>query len=189
MRILNMKTILLVSLAVVVVAFVCASCASSRSGYETARYDVMRADNAFEIRKYPGLKVAATSNNTDNGSFMRLFRYIGGANEKQEKLAMTTPVFMEAGEMRFVVPEKNKDAAPKPASEKVEVKEMPARTVAVYRFSGRRSDRLENGALDTLRDWMKTNKLEPKSEPFFAYYDPPWTLGPFRRNEVLIPLK
>ena len=96
---------------------------------------------------------------------------------------------MEAGEMRFVVPDKNKNNAPKPASEEVTVKEMPARTVAVYHFSGRRSDKLEKESLVKLREWMEANKLESKGEPFFAYYDPPWTLGPFRRNEVLIPLE
>ncbi len=184
-----MKTFLLVSLSLLAVTLLIASCSSARGGYETARYDVLRTDSAFEIRKYRELKVAATSNNADNGSFMRLFKYIEGANDKQEKLSMTTPVFMEAGEMRFVVPEKNKDVAPKPSSEKVEVKVMPARTVAVYRFTGRRSDKLEKEALEKLREWMKANKLESKGEPFFAYYDPPWTLGPFRRNEVLVPVE
>lgn len=184
-----MKTFLLVSVAMLVVGMLVASCESSRAGYESARYDVRSSDGAFEIRKYPELKVATTSNHSDNGSFMRLFKYIEGANEKQEKLAMTTPVFMEAGEMKFVIPEKNKNTTPKPASEKVEVKKMPARTVAVYRFHGRRSDKLEKEALEKLRVWMTDNKLEPKGEPFFAYYDPPWTLGPFRRNEVLIPVE
>ncbi len=183
-----MKTSILVGAAVVVICFVLASCGTSRSGYETARYDVLRTDGAFELRKYPELKVAATSEGSGNGSFMRLFRYIQGANEKQEKLAMTTPVFMEAGEMRFVVPEKNKAAAPKPGSDKVMVKEIPARTVAAYRFSGRQSERREKSALEKLQLWSKANKMEPKGEPFFAYYDPPWTLGPFRRNEVLIPV-
>ncbi len=183
-----MKTFLLVSVAIAVIGLVLAACASSGKKYETARYEVQRTDGAFEIRKYPELKVAATSSDADDGSFMRLFKYIGGANEKQEKLAMTTPVFMEAGEMRFVLPEKNKSATPKPASEKVEIKEMPARTVAVYRFNGRRSEKLEIEALGKLREWMKASKMEAAGEPFFAYYDPPWTLGPFRRNEVLIPV-
>jgi len=184
-----MKTFFLVSLALIVVGVVLVSCASSRKKYETARYDVLRTDGVFEVRKYSSLKVASTSNDAQNGSFMRLFRYIDGANEKQEKLSMTTPVFMEAGEMRFVVPEKSKDAVPKPASDKVAVKELPARTVATYRFSGRRSDRLEKESVEKLRDWMKVNKMEPKGEAFFAYYDPPWTLGPLRRNEVLIPVE
>lgn len=184
-----MKIILLSTLVAVVIGVLLASCASSRNGYETARYDVLRSEKAFAIRKYPQLKLATTSNNADNGSFMRLFRYIEGANEKQEKMAMTTPVFMEAGEMHFVVPEKNRDAVPKPTSEKVEVKEMPARTVAVYQFNGRRSDLLEKKALATLLEWMQENKLGAIGQPFFAYYDPPWTLGPFRRNEVLIPVE
>ena len=90
--------------------------------------------------------------------------------------------------MRFVVPEKNRDTAPKPVSEKVEVKKIAARTVAVYRFSGWRSDELEKESLKELLAWMDANKLTPKGDAFFAYYNPPWTLGPLRRNEVLIPV-
>ena len=182
-----MKILLWLLLPALIVLLV-ASCAGNGS-YETAPYKVTRSDGAFEIREYPSLKVAATGRKGDNDSFMRLFRYIEGANETKEKIAMTTPVFMEGGEMRFVVPEKNKATAPKPSSDKVEMKELPARNVAVYRFSGWRSDSLEKESLEKLRGWMETNKLDGKGDPFFAYYNPPWTLGPLRRNEVLIPLK
>ena len=38
------------------------------------------------------------------------------------------------------------------------------------------------------RAWLTAQKLTSVGEPFFAYYDPPWTLIPFRRNEVLLRL-
>jgi predicted transcriptional regulator YdeE len=167
-----------------------ASCAGAGAGdYETAPYTVYRSDDSFELRQYPELKVAATVQKGEDDSFMRLFRYIEGANETKESISMTTPVFMEAGEMRFVVPEKNRKTAPKPASEKVEVKEVHARTVAVYRFSGWRSDKLEKESVEKLQSWMKTNGIQSRGDAFFAYYDPPWTPGPQRRNEVLIPVR
>lgn len=165
-----------------------AACAGTGS-YETAPFKALRSDGQFELREYPALKVAATSRKGDNDSFMRLFRYIDGANEKKEKVAMTTPVFMEGGEMRFVVPEKNRADTPKPLSEKVAVRELPARTVATYRFSGRTSDALEKESIEKLRAWMAANKIEGSGEPLFAYYNPPWTPGPLRRNEVLIAVK
>jgi hypothetical protein len=35
---------------------------------------------------------------------------------------------------------------------------------------------------------MQQNKLQEAGTPFSAYYDPPWTPGFLRRNEVLIPI-
>ena len=184
----GMKTLFWIAVPALILVVTLAACASTGS-YETAPCKVVRSDGAFEVREYPALKVAVTSRKGDDDSFMRLFRYIEGANEKKEKVSMTTPVFMEGGEMRFVVPEKNKANTPKPSSDKVEVRELPARTVATYRFSGWRSDALEKESLEKLRAWMAANKLEAAGEPLYAYYNPPWTLGPLRRNEVLIPVK
>lgn len=182
-----MKNFLWFSLPFIAIGVALVACAGT-GNYETAPYKVTRTDGSFELRDYPELKVAATGLKGDDDSFMRLFRYIEGANGTKESIAMTTPVFMEAGEMRFVVPEKNRETAPKPASEKVEVKKIAARTVAAYRFSGWRSDKLEKESLKELQSWMDANKLKPKGDAFFAYYNPPWTLGPLRRNEVLIPV-
>ncbi len=86
------------------------------------------------------------------------------------------------------MPEEHR-GTPKPVSEKVEVKDISARTVASYRFSGWRSDKLEQESLNKLQSWMDVNKLTPRGDAFFAYYNPPWTLGPLRRNEVLIPIE
>ncbi len=176
------------TLPVITVGLAIVSCAGA-GDYETAPYTVARSDGSFELRHYPEIKVAATVQNGDDDSFMRLFRYIEGANETKESISMTTPVFMEAGEMRFVVPEKNKNTAPKPVSEKVEVKKVAARTVAAYRFSGWRSDKLEKDSVEKLQSWMNANEIQSGGNAFFAYYDPPWTLGPLRRNEVLIPVR
>jgi hypothetical protein len=35
---------------------------------------------------------------------------------------------------------------------------------------------------------MEGKKLVATGEPVFAYYDPPWTPGFMRRNEVMIPV-
>jgi len=164
-----------------------AACATSRAGYETAPYKVIRTDGAFEIREYPELKIATTSRDADNSSFMRLFRYIDGGNADKEKISMTTPVFMLDGKMAFVVPQKHQAATPAPASAQVGLDTMKAQRVAVYRFSGGSPKKLEPQALSKLKAWMQQNKLQEDGAPFSAYYDPPWTPGFLRRNEVLIP--
>lgn len=89
-------------------------CQATRGGYESAPCQVVRADGKFELREYPPLAVVETpmagSGHSDDGSFMRLFRFITGANEAKQKIAMTTPVFMSGQNtnrtMAFVLPAK-----------------------------------------------------------------------------------
>lgn len=170
------------------------------AGYESADYTVAVADGKFEIREYPELTVAKTNmksyGNGSDGSFMRLFRYISGDNEAKQKVAMTTPVFMEAeteaseGRMAFVVPQDvAADSVPVPSGEAVEIDKRPAGKYAVLRFSGRMSQASIQEAEAKLREWIEGKELEAESEYEFAGYDPPWTPGPLRRNEVLIRVK
>jgi hypothetical protein len=187
-RITAMKKMFAIVASLLVIALTIAACASSRSGYETAPYKIIRADGDFEIREYPELKIATTARDADNSSFMRLFRYIDGGNVAKEKIAMTTPVFMVDGKMAFVVPEKHKTATPAPASPQVVVDTLKAQRVAVLRFSGTRTKDSEPQALAKLKTWMQQNKLTESGAPFSAYYDPPWTPGFMRRNEVLVPI-
>jgi hypothetical protein len=58
----------------------------------------------------------------------------------------------------------------------------------VLRFSGRRSVEADDAALKKLRAWMTRQSLKETGKPFSASYDPPWTPGPLRRNEVLVPV-
>jgi len=174
--------------------------AFGREKYETASYEVTKSDGDFEVRKYPDLELVVTSSakgsSGDDGSFMRLFRYISGENEAEQKIAMTTPVFMdrseeeEAGRMGFMIPAKVAESgAPSPKHDKVDIKTRPAGEFAVYRFSGRLDSRLEGEAKKKLFEWIEANGLTATGEAEFAGYDPPWTPGPMRRNEVLIRLK
>ena len=172
---------------------------STRAGYESAEYKVIESEGAFEIREYPDLMLAATDSKMDSqgrdGSFMRLFRYISGANESEQKIAMTTPVFME-GEvgksdvsMGFVMP-KNVAAtgAPDPKGEGVTLRERKGGRFAVVRFSGRLDSKLAKEKEDELRQWMQTRGLQGGEPVEAAGYDPPFTPAALRRNEVLIRL-
>ncbi len=177
------------------VGLLAAGCQSTRSGYESAPYRVLRTDGDFELRDYPALLVIETpmaGDRGDDGSFMRLFRFIGGANTEKQEIAMTTPVFM-SGEsssrtIAFVLPEKMKpDAAPKPVDPSVKLSELPAGRFAVLRFGGNRDAKKEAEALALLRARMETEGLVATApEPVFAYFDPPWTPSFLRRNEVML---
>jgi SOUL heme-binding protein len=173
---------------------------TARSAYESAEYTVLEFDSPFETREYPDLQMATTDmqfkSQGNDGSFMRLFRYISGANGEEQKVAMTTPVFMEPevdgtrGQMGFVIP-KNvaEQRVPEPTSEQVRILKRAGGRFAVIRFAGRMNPESVAKAEEQLRTWMNKKGLVGELYAELAGYDPPWTPGPFRRNEVLIRLK
>jgi len=166
---------------------------------------VQETDGRIELRTYPDLMLVTTTMGTrlqgDDGSFGRLFQYITGDNEDKQKVAMTTPVFMEPqsvseaseqsgetnGQMGFVIP---KDVAqtsiPIPASERVEVKERPGGTFAVIQFPGRINLETQYKQQAILETWIAKRGLKSSGQSEIAGYDPPWTPGALRRNEILI---
>jgi hypothetical protein len=166
---------------------------TARGEYETPEYKVIRTDGKFEVRDYPPMTLARTAVSGDgtDGSFMRLFRFIDGGNERSEKIAMTTPVLIDATPerrtMSFVVPRKVAESgAPKPSGDDIDLTKTEPARFAVYRFSGGRSSPNESSAADALKAWLAAQKIEARRSPTFAYYDPPWTPTFLRRNEVMI---
>ena len=171
---------------------------TSRTGYESAAYKMLEKDGSFELREYPDLMVVTTSADLtaqgNDGSFGRLFKYISGNNDQKSKVSMTTPVFMDsdaqdAGEqMSFVLPaEVAANSIPVPSDQNVTIRKRPGGKYAVLRFSGRLEDQTAEVAKQ-LRDWIESKKWVPTEENAIEYagYDPPWTPGLMRRNEVLI---
>ena len=187
------KTMIYLSVtAIFVLAGIFAWNTMARAAYESADYKVVESDGKFEVREYPDLMLVATT---------KLFRYISGANESDKKISMTTPVFMEndkeesAVQMGFLMP---KDIAvggvPAPTGEGVDVRKRVGGRFAVLRFSGQLTTKSAKESEAKLRTWMATKGLVAddsveSSGVETAGYDPPFTPGPLRRNEVLIRLK
>ena len=167
-----------------------------RFGYESPAYDVVSRDGKFEIRIYEPLTAASTQmpgveDSGSNRSFRELFNYISGENEDATKIAMTVPVFMdrspEESRMSFVLPRETvRQGPPEASSTGIRIDTREIGRVAVMRFSGLRSGQREASAVEKLQAWIEKNQLKPISGPFFAYYDPPYTPGFMRRNEVMI---
>jgi hypothetical protein len=168
---------------------------TSRAFTEKARYTLQRKEGAFELRDYPPLPVATVEmTGTGDAAFMRLFRFIGGSNARQEKIAMTTPVLLDGGSagsrMSFILPEKaNAAGAPQPADSSIALVERPAERVAVYRFSGGTSLEREKVAVVKLRAWLDAQGLSATGDPVIAYYDAPFIPGFLRRNEAILRLQ
>ena len=116
----------------------------------------------------------------------------GGARKaKGEKIAMTMPVLQEdtadGWTMSFVMPaEYTMETLPHPNDSRVELEEVPGRTIAAYRYSGL----VQAGDLEAyaprLREWSHDLGYRAVGDPMFARYDPPWTMPFLRRNEVMV---
>jgi hypothetical protein len=165
---------------------------------EKPPYEVLAKDGSFELRKYPAIKIiSAPMANMDkrDDSFRKLFRYISGENAAQQKISMTAPVFMSEGSgkkanqnpgvMSFMIPAKVVErGVPAPGEKVLEIKEIGQGTFAVFSFKGWNNAEQRQAASLALQDVIKQRKLKAISEPFFAFYNPPWTPEFLRRNEV-----
>ena len=56
------------------------------------------------------------------------------------------------------------------------------------RFSGLANDALIRAKTVELRKYASDHKLTTVGEPLLAFYNPPWTLPFFRRNEIMLEL-
>ena len=129
--------------------------------YEQPRYAVLQdLGQGVEIRRYePRLAVEALIDRSDQGqaanqAFTLLFRYITGANQRQQMIAMTAPVRTgtervammtplqtnqgpDHVSMRFFLPQSVAMAgAPEPLDPHLHLVQVPEATIAALRYSG-----------------------------------------------------
>lgn len=180
---------------------------------EETAYTLIEKDGDFEIRDYALHIVAETivdGDIEDAGSeaFGRLFRYITGNNKPSEKIAMTAPVSQEpAGEkiamtapvtqepaagkwiVSFTMPSSyTLESLPEPLDPDVRLRKIPARRMAVVRYSGSWSRKNYREHLARLDIRMAQRQLKPLGEPVWARYDAPYKPWFMRRNEILYPI-
>ncbi|MGM0398039.1 MAG: SOUL family heme-binding protein [Halobacteriota archaeon] len=180
---------------------------STRSA-ESVPYERIRALDGVELRRYPATVRVETTAPDQITAFRRLFRYITGANERAESIAMTAPVATDGGEslpmtvpvrsgsseddgdtyrMAFYLPDEyGLETAPAPADPAVRLVGEPPRTLAVTQFSwyapAWRVERRERALRTTLDD----AGVATRGDPFLLRYNDPWTPPFLRRNEVAV---
>ena len=105
----------------------------------------------------------------------------------EEKIPMTSPVLSVAGSMSFVMPAGRTEAdLPEPSDDRVRLITLPSREVAVLRFRGRASRDDVSNAASLLVEALDKAGIQTRGEVFLMRYNPPWTPGFLRRNEVAI---
>ena len=158
--------------------------------YEEAQYKIIKKTDVYEIRNYPDRLAVQTTNADGNSSFRKLFNYISGKNNTNEKIQMTTPVTevekQGAMTMQFYLPSKfNKDNTPNPLKTDVEIINIEGGHYAVIRYSGRASNNNFIKHKEILEKELKKNNILILSPPIKATYNGPFTLPMMRRNEAM----
>ena len=181
---------------------------------EEPDYEVIKKFDQVELRRYAPYVVAevvldSAAEDAGNQAFPILAGYIFGKNKGEKKFAMTAPVMQAAaparmdmtapvtqsavtGGMRvqFVLPKGVTPAtAPEPIDPRVQIREVPAGTWAVIRYSGTwsQSNYLEH--LAALKASLEAKGVATQGEPVLARYNAPFTPWFMRRNEVWLALR
>ena len=157
---------------------------------EEAKYEVIQKNEIYEIRKYSDRLAVETSKEGIDSNFRKLFNYISGRNDDQEKIAMTTPVTQVEKNgnitMQFYLPSKfNLENVPNPSRKDVRIINIEGGYYAVLKYSGRASDGNFIKHKEILEKELKNNNISIVSPPIRATYDSPFTLPMNRRNEAM----
>ncbi|MBT8048352.1 MAG: heme-binding protein [Xanthomonadales bacterium] len=181
---------------------------------EEAQFTVVHADEDIEVRDYEPSIVAETLVDDDfedagGRAFRKLFNYISGDNQAQDKIAMTSPVSQkkrsekiamtspveqrpaqDGWAVSFMMPASySMDTIPQPTDPDVFIREVPAYRAAAIRFSGRWTQKNYRKHLEELQNWITKSEYRQMGKPVWARYDPPFKPWFMRRNEILIPVQ
>jgi len=177
-------------------------------------HKVMSKNERYEVREYAGYLVAETAvsgpwKDALNEGFRRLFSYISGNNEgrskvamtapvlsgEPEKIAMTAPVLQETGTgdrqvVSFIAPASfTLETIPIPKDSRIRIRQVPPFTAAVLRYGGWTDPEKIERKTEELRTVLARDGRTPVPPFLSAQYNPPWTIPPFRRNEIIVRIR
>jgi len=192
--------ILLIITGVIFLAFIAVQlfAMSGQKNIETYPYKVIKKYDSFEIRSYEATLFTSVKLSTkeykesSSKGFSILAGYIFGGNDRNEKIAMTSPVAMSLQDsmtMMFMVPKKfNKETLPQPNQSQIEFREEPAKTVAAISFGGWANDEKIEKYKEQLITALKTKGIPYTNKFYFLGYNAPYEVLN-RRNEVIVELQ
>jgi len=166
---------------------ICSSTLLMAQNYETQKFELIKTLDEVEIRYYPPvIKIASVQEN----GFKNLFGFISGNNSSQQKIAMTTPVYMADNKgkkvMEFVLPSSfDLENTPLPNSKEVEVYQAQSAYVIAYGYGGYSNANKTAKAIDKLRQTAQKNGLKIIGAPQLLVYNAPYQFWS-RKNEVLL---
>lgn len=171
---------------------------SSQKNIETYPYKLVKKYKNFEIRTYEATlftSVQLTGNKYKESSskgFSILGGYIFGGNNKNEKIAMTSPVAMSLDDsmtMMFMVPKKyKKETLPQPNQSEIKFRAEPAKTVAAITFGGWADDEKIANYKQQLQSGLNTEGIKYTNRFYFLGYNAPYETFN-RKNEIIVELE
>ena len=173
--------------------------ASFAAKYEEPTYTVVETHPGFELRDYGSRLLAEVTmsgarDEAASDAFRVLAAYIFSKNTPEgSPIGMTIPVgqYEAEGEWRmwFSMPSRySRDNLPPPSDPRIRILEQGPERLAVRSFSGRRDKSSFSEEALQLEQDVRSAGLEPTGPATLAVYNGPFTPGPFRRNEVLLPV-
>lgn len=157
-------------------------------------------------------KVTGEFDEMGGKAFRILFKYISGENQQKSSIKMTAPVIQESSKQEgqniamrapviqetdkedsqsttfsFVMPQNfTLETLPLPLDERITLKEVPAKRVAVREYSGGWGEEKYKKNEATLLKALEDAGIKTIGKPIFARYNSPFTLWFMRRNEIMI---
>lgn len=175
------------------------------------KYEVLESYDNIELRQYEPMIVAEVEvlgerKDAIRNGFRILADYIFGNNNSSQKgaknccpknsetIAMTAPVTQqESGsdwKVRFSMPNHYTiETLPRPNNHLVKIIAIPTKRYAVIRFRGRATDENIQRRANELQTFISQMRWLPLGAPILAFYNPPWTLPFFRRNEIMVEIE
>jgi len=196
---MKMKIILII-FSIIVILFVITQLffLNSQRNIETYSFKVIDTYETIEIRQYEAslfTSVQMPSNNyrkTSSKGFSVLAGYIFGGNDKEEKIAMTSPVAMslkDSTTMLFLVPKKyTRDNLPVPNDSSIEFKDVPEKKVAAISFGGWANDSKIASFKKKLIDVLESKGIQYTDNFYFLGYNAPMEVFN-RKNEIIVELE
>ena len=167
---------------------------STPQGIYSPSYEVIKANENYQIRSYAPYSVASVALDGGDGnemdpfdltsSFTQLAQYVFGEGQ----FYMTTPIICGAGMMEIPLPSNlDSSSAPESSNDAISFYDIPADIVAVREFPGFATDGEISRQRAMLEDALLADGVVYDNLSFRVFqYNPPQTLPWLRRNEVVI---
>jgi len=179
----SMKMFLRVALAIV---------ASAANVFAVAEAYPRTSPGDLELKTLPAARLMRSESAkdyfaSDNGLFMKLFRYIDA-----NKIPMTAPVEagISPGTMVFYLDDASAKRADLAETPLVKIASVPERRVAAIGVRGSYSREHYEEALGALRAWLaRRADVEAAGEPYAVYWNSPFVPFFFKHSEVHVPVR
>ncbi len=163
--------------------------------YKEPEFILINKNGNIEIRQYNKYVIAKTSiskknSSLDNNMFGVLAGYIFGGNNQGQSIPMTTPVITKESDSSydmifFMLDSDSPNDLPTPNSSKISLESFTMGKTISIRFGMWATEERVLKYKSILDQYILDKDILVKSNLMVAQYNSPWTMPPFRRNELI----